>query len=191
MLDHMRNSPQVIRLMKISDANVCDDCGDRNGFVYFDKECEPIIQYNSTNVRSRRMIQVAVLSAIPFLVRYTLASPGSIPCDLHIHSRTRDSRGLYVRLLFIICESGVETRVTDMLTRVGAPGYTRFTGASGTGAGGIRDGTPVWPGLNSIIMTGVPEAIIPAIMEGIEELETHRGGRLAVKVFSVSAEEYC
>ena len=96
-----------------------------------------------------------------------------------------------MRLLFIICESGLEARITELLTRVGAPGFTRFTGASGTGSGGIRDGTPVWPGLNSIIMAGVPEAIVPSIMDGIEELGTHRGGRMAVKVFSVATEEYC
>lgn len=96
-----------------------------------------------------------------------------------------------MRLLFIICESGVEGRVTEMLTRVGSPGFTRFTGATGTGHGGIRDGTPIWPGLNSIILAGVPSAIVPAIMEGIQELEAHRGGRMAIKVFSVEAQEFC
>jgi len=177
--------------MKIANADVGYDSGYGRSVRLFNENRKSIVENGSTDVCNRRMRQLFVLSVIRHGVRYTLASPRSIPCDLRTHSRISNSRGLYVRLLFIICESGVEARVTDMLTRVGAPGYTRFTGASGTGAGGIRDGTPVWPGLNSIIMAGVPDAIVPAIMEGIEELEIHRSGRLAVKVFSVAAEEYC
>ena len=95
-----------------------------------------------------------------------------------------------MRLLFIVCEASVEGRVTEILGRTGAPGYTRFTGATGSGKCGIREGTPIWPGLNSMIMAGMPEAMVPEVLEGLNRLEEQRGGRLAVKVFSIPAEEY-
>lgn len=96
-----------------------------------------------------------------------------------------------MRLLFIICEAGVDGRVMDILDHVGAAGYTRFSGATGKGKHGRRDGTPIWPGLNSIIMSYVDEAHVEAIFEGLDHLEEERNGRLAVKIFSVPAEEHC
>jgi hypothetical protein len=95
-----------------------------------------------------------------------------------------------MRFLFIICEASVEHRVTDMLDALGCPGYTRFTGAMGSGKRGPREGTPVWPGLNSVIMAGMPEAQVPDVIQGLQDLETERQGRLAIKVFSTAAEEY-
>src|SRR5438876_38305 len=97
---------------------------------------------------------------------------------------------LDMRLLFIICESTIEARVIEMLGRVGAPGYTKFTGASGSGKHGLREGSAVWPGLNSLILACVPESLVSDIHQGIDRLQADRNGRLAIKVFSVSAEEY-
>jgi hypothetical protein len=95
-----------------------------------------------------------------------------------------------MRLLFIICESSVETHIMDILIQVGCPGYTRFTGSTGYGHNGRREGSSVWPGLNSIIMSGVPEEMVPSVLEAIEQFNQERAGRLTVKVFSVPAEEY-
>lgn len=95
-----------------------------------------------------------------------------------------------MRLLFIVFESSVENRVIDILHRCGAPGYTRFSDATGDGKRGRREGSPVWPGLNNLIMSGMPEEIVPMVTESLQQLEDERGGRLAVKVFSVAADEY-
>jgi hypothetical protein len=95
-----------------------------------------------------------------------------------------------MRLLFIVFEASVENRVVAMLERCGAPGYTRFAGATGDGKHGPREGTPVWPGLNNLILAGMPEEIVPMVVESLQKLEDERGGRLAVKVFSVPADEY-
>ncbi|MCC6731354.1 MAG: hypothetical protein IT208_18675 [Chthonomonadales bacterium] len=94
-----------------------------------------------------------------------------------------------MRMLFIICEASVDERVMAILDEASAPGYTRFTGASGNGAHGKRDGTPVWPGLNSIVMACVPDEMVPAVTAGIDRLREQRAGRLAVHVFSVPAEQ--
>jgi hypothetical protein len=95
-----------------------------------------------------------------------------------------------MRLLFIVFEASVENRVIEILHRCGAPGFTRFADGTGDGKRGRREGSPVWPGLNNLIMSGVPEEIVPLITESLQKLEDERGGRLAVKVFSVPAEEY-
>ncbi len=95
-----------------------------------------------------------------------------------------------MRLLFIICEASVEHRVLEILERCGAPGYTRFTGATGDGKRGRREGTAVWPGLNALLLAAMPEEIVPLVTESLQKLEDERGGRLAVKVFSVAADEY-
>lgn len=95
-----------------------------------------------------------------------------------------------MRLLIIICEASVDPRITELLVRAGAPGYTRFTGATGSGKKGIRDGTPIWPGLNSMILAAMPEPLVPAVIKELEALSAERGGRLALKVFSLPADEY-
>ena len=94
-----------------------------------------------------------------------------------------------MKLLFIICESSVDTKITDLLSSVGAPGYTRFTGGTGFGYSGPREGTPVWPGLNSMIVAAVPEELVSSIQEQITYLKAQRAGKLAVKIMVVPMEE--
>lgn len=95
-----------------------------------------------------------------------------------------------MRLLFIICEASVDERVMEMLERMGAAGYTRFTGAIGHGKNGRREGTAVWPGLNTLLLVGVPEEIVPKIKKGIDDIAEERNGRLSAKIFSCPAEEF-
>ena len=95
-----------------------------------------------------------------------------------------------MRLLFIVYEASVENRVIEILHKCGAPGHTRFEGTTGDGKRGRREGSAVWPGLNNVIMACMPEEIVPMVNESLQKLEDERGGRLAVKVFSVAAEEY-
>ncbi len=96
-----------------------------------------------------------------------------------------------MRLLFIVCEASVEERVEQILGQCDVCGYTRFTGATGHGKRGPREGTPVWPGLNSLILSCMPDETVPSIVAALDHLEADRGGRLALKVFSVPVDEYC
>lgn len=93
-----------------------------------------------------------------------------------------------MQLLFIICEASVDDRVCAIIEKIGAPGYTRFTGAMGHGPGGRREGTPIWPGLNSIILASMPNDLVPQLREAVEALQQERNGRLAIKVFAVPSE---
>jgi hypothetical protein len=94
-----------------------------------------------------------------------------------------------MKLLFIICESSADEKVTDILRSLGAPGYTRFTGGTGFGSSGLREGTAVWPGLNTIIMAAMPGSLVDRVIDDINNLKSHRAGKLAVKVFAVPVEE--
>jgi len=95
-----------------------------------------------------------------------------------------------LRLLFIICESSVDTKITDLLSSMGAPGFSRFSGGTGFGSSGPREGTPVWPGLNSLIIAAVPEDLVLPIKEQVGYLKAQRAGKLAVKIFVVPMEEW-
>lgn len=94
-----------------------------------------------------------------------------------------------MRLLFIVCESSVDAHVIDIVQQAGAIGFTRFTGATGTGRHGRREGTPVWPGLNSLVMASVPEDSIEGMLAEFAKIRENRSGRLALQVFSVASEE--
>jgi hypothetical protein len=94
-----------------------------------------------------------------------------------------------VRLLFIVCEANVEDRVLHELVELGCPGYTRFTGAVGYGSRGRREGSPVWPGMNVLIMAAVPPEMEPAVTAMLNSLKAERGSGLALKVFSTEAVE--
>jgi len=95
-----------------------------------------------------------------------------------------------MRLFFIVCEASVDERVIDLLERLGAPGFTRWTGAVGDGRHGRREGTPVWPGLNSVIMACLPDEQHQPLLAAIDALRAERSGRLAIRVFSVPAEDH-
>ncbi|MCE5239826.1 hypothetical protein LLH23_15270 [bacterium] len=75
------------------------------------------------------------------------------------------------KLLLIVCDQGVEPDVMEVLSNRGLKHYTRWTDCQGSGETGMRDGTPVWPGLNSVVMVVLPE----------EEIEPLRADLHAVR----------
>lgn len=94
-----------------------------------------------------------------------------------------------MRLTFIVCEASVDERIMAMLTEAGASGYTRLTGAYGSGSHGRREGSPVWPGLNSIIMSAMTDEQIETVRRRIRDLVEEREGRLAIRMFAAPVEQ--
>lgn len=68
------------------------------------------------------------------------------------------------KLVFIVFDQGVEPDVMDVLKQRGLQYYTSWGNCSGAGTAGVKQGTPVWPGLNTVVMV---------VMEA-EELEPLR-----------------
>jgi hypothetical protein len=74
------------------------------------------------------------------------------------------------KLVLIVCDQGVEPDVMEVLRSQGFTHYTRWTDCQGSGETGIREGTPVWPGLNSIIMIVMPEAQVEPLRVSLHEV---------------------
>jgi len=95
-----------------------------------------------------------------------------------------------MRFLMIICETGLDQEVVEALDAVHVPGYTKFSGVSGVGETGRREGTPIWPGQNTILLVGLPDNLVPPLMERLQPLRAgYRGQLRAIKVFAFPVEE--
>ncbi|NPV48285.1 MAG: hypothetical protein HPY69_15170 [Armatimonadetes bacterium] len=69
------------------------------------------------------------------------------------------------RLAFIVTEEGFEPDVMEALKQLGLNHFTRWTNCTGSGETGIREGTAVWPGLNSVIMVLMDAALVEPLWE--------------------------
>lgn len=89
-----------------------------------------------------------------------------------------------MQMVLIVCDAGVTVRITEILTEAGAQGYTVLHDATGKGESGPRENTPIWPGLNSVVLCAVPADRVPAIRRGLDTLREQRSARhLPLKMF--------
>jgi hypothetical protein len=91
-----------------------------------------------------------------------------------------------VELLTIICETAFDETIHGLLDRVGAPGFTRFSGVTGAGETGRREGTVVWPGRNTIFLAAMEEVLADEFVTGLRDAiaDASRVRKPAVRVFS-------
>ena len=69
------------------------------------------------------------------------------------------------KLVFIICDQGIEPDVMEILQQRGLMHYTNWGNCRGSGETGIRQGTPVWPGLNTVVMVLMDEAGLAPLVQ--------------------------
>ena len=94
------------------------------------------------------------------------------------------------RFLLIICATGADEQAIALLEEAGVSGYTKFSGASGRGETGRHEGTQVWPGQNTLILSAVPESLVPEVVQRLKGLHNSRPGhKLALKVFAFGVQE--
>jgi len=74
------------------------------------------------------------------------------------------------KLVLIVCDQGVEPDVMEVLRTQGLSHYTRWTDCQGAGETGLREGTPIWPGLNSIVMVVMAEEQIEPMRAALHEV---------------------
>ena len=55
-------------------------------------------------------------------------------------------------LVILIVDQGVEPDVMQALAEMGLNHFTKFSDISGAGETGRREGDPVWPGLNTVLL---------------------------------------
>lgn len=66
------------------------------------------------------------------------------------------------KVMLIVVDTGMEAEVLEILQEQGLNHYTKWEDCKGSGETGIRQGTPVWPGLNSVFMVVMkPEQVEP------------------------------
>ena len=76
----------------------------------------------------------------------------------------------HTKLILIVCDEGVEPDVMAILRQQELTHYTRWTDCQGAGETGIREGSPIWPGLNSVIMVVMDEGCIEPLRAALHEV---------------------
>ncbi|HET6386954.1 MAG TPA: hypothetical protein VFJ58_26500 [Armatimonadota bacterium] len=94
-----------------------------------------------------------------------------------------------MNLLLIIFDASLEERVLDSLRRIGVPGYSLVRDLTGFGRTGRREGDPIWPGTNSMLMVVVPEGVMDSVREMLSRLKQEYTRPPALHVFSLDATE--
>lgn len=87
------------------------------------------------------------------------------------------------QLAFIVFEEGFEPDVREAMQRLGIAHFTRWTDCDGAGETGIREGTAVWPGLNTVIMALMPAAQVAALWEALKKARDRFPITPGIKVF--------
>lgn len=74
------------------------------------------------------------------------------------------------KLVFIICDQSVEPDVMDALQQHGLGHHTMWGDCQGAGTTGIRQGNPIWPGLNTVVMVVMEEGRIEPLRRDLHAL---------------------
>jgi len=91
------------------------------------------------------------------------------------------------KLLLIVCDQGVEPDVMEALKRHELPHYTRWTDVQGSGETGLHEGTPVWPGLNTMVMVVLPEEKVEPLRADLHEVRDSFAIRPGLKMIVTDA----
>jgi hypothetical protein len=93
-------------------------------------------------------------------------------------------------MLVMMCETPLAERLTHVLDDLDVVGYTRFSGVSGIGATGRHEGTAVWPGTNTVILTFVTsDELVQAILRRNEQIIAEEYARRpGYRAFAIPAE---
>ncbi|MDQ2730171.1 MAG: hypothetical protein M3Y56_00810, partial [Armatimonadota bacterium] len=92
-----------------------------------------------------------------------------------------------MQMLTIVCDVSLEERVLAGLREINVPGYTRLTDLTGAGRTGRRDGDPIWPGTNSLLLVVVPDEEVQPVVDMLHHLKSEYSRPPALRVFTVPA----
>jgi hypothetical protein len=89
-----------------------------------------------------------------------------------------------MKMLMLVYSGPAPQRISSLLDRHHAGGYTEFRNAHGTGSTGRREGTRAWPGESTLWVSIVPEAQSEALVGTLraESAQLPTGERLHVAV---------
>ena len=89
-----------------------------------------------------------------------------------------------MKMLMLVYSGPTPQRISSLLDRHHAGGYTEFRNAHGTGSTGKREGSRAWPGESTLWVSIVPEAQSEALVGTLraESAQLPTGERLHVAV---------
>jgi nitrogen regulatory protein P-II len=89
-----------------------------------------------------------------------------------------------MKMLMVVYSGENPHRVTSLLDRYHAGGYTEFRNAHGAGRTGRREGSRAWPGDSTLVVSVVPAEQADALVETLraETMQLPAGERLHVAV---------
>lgn len=76
-----------------------------------------------------------------------------------------------MKMLLVIYEAGIDEDLRGVLDEAHVAGYTKLTGATGTGHKGHRFGTQVWPGTNNLLWIALPESEVAGLLKRLTDLK--------------------
>lgn len=71
------------------------------------------------------------------------------------------------KLVFIIYDEGIRPDVMEVLEQQGLGHFTVWRNAQGAGETGPRQGNPIWPGLNDVMMVAMAESAVAPLVEAL------------------------
>jgi len=96
-----------------------------------------------------------------------------------------------VKLVTILCDSGYEGEVRNIIDRLGFEGVTCVCRATGKGRTGPREGTTIWPGTNSLFFVLTEDDRVSPLADELKRFWEEQKKTLPVglKVFASDADE--
>jgi hypothetical protein len=76
-----------------------------------------------------------------------------------------------VKLLTVIYDAGVDESIMELIDGLDLPGFTRISGAQGAGGTGLKLNSPVFPGVNNLLLLLLPEERIPRVTDALYRLQ--------------------
>lgn len=74
-------------------------------------------------------------------------------------------------MLLVVYEAGIDEDLSGVLDEAQITGYTKLTGATGTGRKGHRFGTQIWPGTNNLLWIALSEGDIAGLLQRFDALK--------------------
>lgn len=95
-----------------------------------------------------------------------------------------------MKAVFIVYNQALTERVTEMLDRLNARGFTQWQDVKGRGSktGEPHLGTHTWPALNSAVMSVVDETLARKMMEAVKKLN-EKAEMQGIRAFTWNVED--
>lgn len=94
-----------------------------------------------------------------------------------------------MKLLLVIYDSGIDETLIKTLNEHGIKGYTKIFDAHGLGGTGFKDGTPVFPGMNNVLLVSLPAESVHSFLDCLKKLKQTYKINPGITVYSLDAQE--